>query len=334
MSEDKVAIINLPDEDEVVNEEVELTGNDATGGVNEESGEADDQGVEAQEDDDGESEDDEGLDFGEWGKQYDLPESIDDEDKLAESYVESLREMKRGQTREDQINQMLKAKGYAGGIDDINLLPNHQQPQQPIAPQMQGQPNVGNLFKENPVMAVVDDMDKAGSFPDEEARKSYRSIAKLTDQAISPQLKAAENVMQNQNQALLQMYGMIQELQWGAVPEKTRSAVDRKAVEALVTSGAAQSLDDAISLMAFRNPKLLQEVSRTAEQVGKEKGRKKLKRQKSLKRSTAPKPQSKVKYDYSKFKSLNGVEWDIEKLQALPDSGLALLAQHKKDFPQ
>jgi len=271
----------------------------------------------------------------EWLAQFEgMPDGIDSVEQLAESYTASLKEMNNKQqlaAKYAKLEETARLKGF----DNVDAFLAGNVTTQPAPVQRTQQfaaPEGETYFTPNPVRTVIDNMLKEGTIP-QESVSSYNAVAKVVDNAITPQFQRAEQVMTLAMQQVLAMRETVKKLEWNAVPTSVRGSVSRQEVDKLLDSGAVSSIEEAIQFLHFKNPDLLKDIARKAEEKGVERGRKKLKRSGSIKRGKEHKaPRS---WDYDKYKDYDG-NWDTKKLGSMPvDDSIKMLEDYEKEnFPK
>ena len=270
-------------------------------------------------------------DWDEWREQYELPESIDSVDKVAEAYVESLKEMKRVQQRLNQVDQTLRAQGISNGVDGLSdgtAFRPQTAPPAGVTPPKQGE----SYFKENPVSEVVSSWEKKGVIAPE-AIQSFRGVAQLADEAFAPQFRLAEQVMTTAMQQVLSMREQLQNMQWKSLDPKVRGSFSRKQLDDVVSRGLAPDYETAANWLAFSNGDALRTFANKAEQRGRDKAKKRWKRDKGL-RAGKDNPKT-DKWEYRKYQDSDG-NWDNDKLAKLgPDKASKMLDDWlKKNKPR
>lgn len=247
------------------------------------------------------------ADWGEFMSQFDgMPDSIDSPEKLAESYIEMLKEMKRGQSKShqfDKVDAALRERGIAEGVEGL-LSGAAQQGQQ--FTQQSGQP----FFNTKAATEWVDKYVK-GRELDEDAANSWRAVASMMDATFGEQLGKAEQVYTTAMGSIVQLAKRLRQLEWNALPDNIRTNFKQDDLEQLIGKGLFETYDEAAEYRAFKNPNLLAKLTAKAEQRGEEKGRKKFKRFNAL-RKTKSQP-TKADWQHEKYLNDDGT-WDMGKL--------------------
>jgi hypothetical protein len=261
-------------------------------------------------------------DFDEWAKQYNLPEGINSPETLAESYAATLPEMKRAQSGADRLKQV-DAALQASGVTVEDVLSGRASLQQ----RPSAQPATAlekadgkSYFNAGAMSDWVESAIKAGTIQNTEEFQQegfYRTLANVVDNAYGKQFAKAEKVYSVFTQHMANLQKQIRDISWGGLDKDVRGAINRREADKLLDAGldGIGTYDDAIRFMSFRNPELLREITQKAEQRGKEKGRKRLRRNKALRRSKESAPAA-SKWDYEKYLGEDG-NWDHGKMNAL-----------------
>jgi len=292
-----------------------------------ESGETEEQET-TEDSEENENEDDgnEDVEWDEWRSQYDLPDSIDSPEKLAESYNESLKEMKRTQSADAKLQQLdtfLKFQGHSGvdGLLSGQALPQSQPQNAQEKPTAQD-----SYFPESPATKLFKDMIQSGQVS-EDNRESWASIAGFLDRAYGPQFKMAEQVMTTAMQQVVGLRDALRGMEWGQLDENMKGLINRKQVDDLLDRGLVNTVAEAVQFIQFRNPELIKQLTNKAEQRGKQQAKKKLRHSKALRRNRQAAPGK--RWDYKKYQKPDG-EWDLSKLQGFKDAD-KMLDQWMKD---
>ncbi len=257
------------------------------------------------------------LDFRKWAEQTgELPDGIKSEEDLLEAYRAALPEMKRGQSdvqRLREVDQALREQGYANGVTDVL---GNQRPAE--VTKSTDEP----YFQENAARSLVETMVKDGKLEGDNA-SNYKSIAALMDNTYGPMFKRAEKMYTSLGKGMVNNQKMIRDLLWRGQPDAVQAGVDRKAVESLLDRGLFATPEEAIRYLAYDKPDVISDLTKKAEERGKEKGRKKLRRSYAIRRTKTPQKQRET-YDYSKYQQADG-QWDLDKIT----KGLGVDKGHK-----
>ena len=314
----EIANVNLSDlknEEEVETEEVEETEEEESV---EESSEEEEEAPE-EESEETQPEEEEPVDFREWAEQTgELPDGIKSEEDLLEAYRAALPEMKRGQSdvqRLREVDQALREQGYANGVTDVL---GNQRPAE--VTKSTGE----RYFPENAARSFVKTMVSDGKLKGENA-ENYESIAVLMDNVLNPILVKMEKLSTSSMKGMVDNRKMMRDLLWKNQPDAVQTGVDRKEVESLLDRGLFATPEEAIRYLAYDKPDVIGDLTKKAEERGKEKGRKKLRRDYAIRRNKAPQKQRET-YDYAKFQKIDG-QWDEDKIMKTygPDKGLKML---------
>ena len=234
------------------------------------------------------------------------------------AYIAMLPEMKRGQTEAQRLAQadaLLKAQGFEGGVDD--LLSGNISQQQPstVQPRAEQQVAGDRYFAESPVKDVIDMMAKDGRIT-EENLPQYKALSSVVDQAVGPQFERAEQVMTVTMAELASMKKQMRDLQWKGLSEKVTKGLNRKEVDALLDRGLFKDYEAAVNYHMFNHPDRLKALQENAENRGQETGRKKLRRNKAIRKAKQSAQKAK-QWDYKPYLNDYGA-LDDGKLNALP----------------
>ena len=319
----EIANVNLSDlkSEEVETEDVEETEEEESV---EESSEEEEEAPE-EESEETQPEEEEPVDFREWAEQTgELPDGIKSEEDLLEAYRAALPEMKRGQSdvqRLREVDQALREQGYANGVTDVL---GNQRPTE--VTKSTDEP----YFQENAARSLVETMVKDGKLEGDNA-SNYKAIAALMDNTYGPMFKLAEKMYTSLGKGMVNNQKMIRDLLWKGQSDAVQAGVDRKEVESLLDRGLFATPEEAIRYLAYDKPDVIGDLTKKAEERGKEKGRKKLRRDYAIRRNKTPQKQRET-YDYAKFQKIDG-QWDEDKIMKHfgADKGLKMLAAWEEE---
>lgn len=268
MNEEKIGTGEEQGTDE--NQETESQETEVDDSQESESQETQDES-DAQEAEESDSEEGELIDdFGEWGGQFNLPETIDSPEKLAESYSALLPELKRNQSEMDLIRSALQAQGYASVEDFIK--------RQPIQPQPASQP-VPRQDIQGPLLpsAVIDDAIRRGTINSEYA-EDYRTQARMYDPVLQQVYQTMGEMFRYFEPLMGQTSVLAQRTQsqdWLRF-NQTNKGFERKEVEEYQTKHNFDTLDQAAAAMMSSDPKRFADLQKKMETKAEKKARKKL----------------------------------------------------------
>lgn len=262
--------------------------------VESESDTADDAGT----DDEPEETDDEYADFDEWRKQYDLPDEIKSEDDLANHYRSASAEAKRLR----QIDELLKTRGFEGGVDSL-LSGTFERPH----PQAVETPKEGEkYFGENLWTKRVRDLIDRGQIKSDEARSSYLQLAEVGDSVLQPVVDKVDQVMSVALTNIQKMQKRIDDLMWEGFSHKNKDRVSRRELDEVRRRYGIDGYGQAMNyLLVEERPDLIDRLTKEAKEEGFKKGHKKLKRTRTMPKQpsgTGDKP----KYNLEKYLNPDG----------------------------
>lgn len=262
---------------------------------------------------------DEEVPFDEWLTQYgEFPEGIKSEDDLAKAYSESLKEMKRVQSSAgnlEQLDQILRQQGYPNGVQ--SLMRGETPQKQEFGREQISPPDVNkSYFTKTPMTQYVEEMAKTGRY-EGESLASARGTASAIDSAIGPELEKFEKVYSVMANNLTSLTKQVRDLKWAAIPKDLKNKVQRQQVDGLLEKGLFDDYESAIKYALFNNPNSLKEFAEKAEKAGEQKGRKRLRKNKSLRKGKSEVKSGGTKYNYGKYMGADG-NWDERKLNTLP----------------
>lgn len=262
-------------------------------------------------------------DFSEWAEQFELPDGIDSHETLAQSYKESVAQMKRGQSAADQFTKVEDALRQRGlSVNDVMTGNFPTKPQPAPSPDIQtGAQGGESYFNSSAMSGVVEEMVKDGRLVNSDSSpqtvETYRGLGKMIDGAYGKQFKRAEQVYTTAMGAIVGLQKQVRTLSWDKLDKGVRDAVNRPDADKLLDAGldGMSTYEDVIQFLSFKNPDLLKNVAKKAEERGKDKGRKKVKRFKTMRRNKKPVATSK-KWSYEKYLNPNG-NWDQDLMASL-----------------
>lgn len=209
-------------------------------------------------------------DFGEWGGQFNLPETIDSPEKLAESYSALLPELKRNQSEMDLIRSTLQAQGYASVDDFIRRQSTQPQPATQASPRQDIQ---GPLLPS----AAIENAIRQGNINSEYA-DDYRMQARTYDTVVQQVYHTMGEMFRYFEPLMGQTNTLTQRTQsqdWSRFSQ-TNKGFERKEVEEYQTKHNYDTLDEAAAAMMASNPTRFADLQKKMETKAEKKARKKL----------------------------------------------------------
>ncbi len=289
----------MPDDNtDLVNDDTDQTSDDQTEDTKPDDGDSmDDQDVDDKstgdqktDDDQGDdSDDDVSVDWGEWSKSHDLPEDIADEGDLAEKYVALLKDSPSMSAEMQQVDALLKARGISGGVQ---ALKGGDFSVDKLSPESGTKiPKQEPFFANNPFSTQVGTMIENGMIKEAD-QATYRSIAQFNDQTINPimgKMLSALNALVQQVQSNRDGIG---ELSYSAISGQLSDVgVEKNTLDSFMRlHNITDPNKGLLAYAAMNDPSLLGKIQSRAEEKGKIKERKKLRRTTGLRRGKGGKP--------------------------------------------
>ncbi len=278
------------------------------------------------EDDSDDSE--EPVEFKTWAKQYDLPDEIQSEDDLAKYYQTHSKEKPQGLSPDmQQVDAILKSRGIDGGVQA--LLAGTDVPSQAPAPTGDAQ-QTQSFFPDKPFSTRIKTMVENGSLEGDHV-KGWKQYAEFSDAALAPTMKLMREALGAIAQQVESNKAEVGNLSWESKAGQLKgTGVDRAKIEEIKIRHNF-STDQALKFYAMQeDPKFFEKLQVNAEEKGKNKAIKKLKRSTGIPKNRGGKA-TVAGFDHQKFTHKDGSlnEAAIEGLFD-PDESLKMIAKYEK----
>lgn len=257
--------LEIPDEELDAEEQVEEEVDD------EEDNESPDGDSTVDDDDEEEDgQDQEESEFWEDEKEYLKSKGIEDAESLDDVLERYSKERNTYQTKTQQLDQldaMLKSKGFVNGINDLLTGSVFQQTQVPKQPEQSD-----SYFNRSPFSEAFKEYE--ANLTDENTKKFYGQFNKFADKAISPLFAKVEEMYTPVIQNIIELQKTVNDMRWATLDVPGKDLVTKEQFQQAMESYGLSDPEKVMNLLAINNPKLLEQI----QQRGVEKGKKKFKK--------------------------------------------------------